>query len=118
MSNDGRYSIVVLRQKILLKERDIKNNPYHKQKKMWESQVEDMKKAIVLIESAPKKVSEAEMEEIKDDLALVIKGFFIRWREQFPEEDKDVDELPLKNAKNMVSFLIKKYKEYESLKRS
>jgi hypothetical protein len=57
------------------------------------------------------------LETIKDDLALILKGYFIRWREQFPNEDKDVDELPLQNARNIINLLLKKYNEaYDTLR--
>lgn len=55
--------------------------------------------------------SKAELEEIKDELARDIKGWFMRWRSEYPEENKDIEELPHQNAKNIVSILLKKYNE-------
>jgi len=64
-----------------------------------------------LFQQREQKPSKAEVEELITKLAKDITRWFRNWREQFPEENKDHEELPLNNAKNIVSIMLKKYRE-------
>lgn len=69
------------------------------------------RKAVEQIKSLLSPIPKDKLDEIKDELARDIKGWFVRWRSQYPEEDRDIDELPHQNAKNIISILLKKYDE-------
>lgn len=71
--------------------------------------LEDYKKEGLI--EAQAEPSEAELEEFYQRMARDIARWFRNWREQFPEENKDHEELPLNNAKNIVSIMLKKYRE-------